>query len=104
PATGVTVAGGNGAGAGSNQLNGPRAVAASNQNGAVYVSDTLNHRVQRWAPGASCGITIVGSPNGLSGNSPSLLFNPAGLVLDTNDTHLFVCHVGNNLVLRFRLS
>ncbi|CAF3660285.1 unnamed protein product [Rotaria socialis] len=102
-ASGITVAGGNGAGIASNQLNGPRAVVVSSKNGAVYVSDTSNNRIQRWAVGASTGSTIAGDPNGLSGSSPSLLNSPIGLAIDADETHLFLSDTTNNRVQRFRL-
>ncbi|CAF1120721.1 unnamed protein product [Rotaria sp. Silwood1] len=98
----VTVAGGNGADVRSNKLNGPRAVAVSYKNGAIYASDSLNHRVQRCAMNANYGVTIAGSPSGLSSTSASLLSNSTGLVLDANETHLFVCNTGNHYVQRFR--
>ncbi|CAF1143376.1 unnamed protein product [Rotaria sordida] len=100
---GIAVAGGNGAGPESSQLNYPRAVVVSYKNGAIYVSDSHNNRVQRWEMNASYGVTIAGSPSGQSGSSASLLFYPTGLALDPNETYLFVCDTGNNRVQRFRL-
>ncbi|CAF3887385.1 unnamed protein product [Rotaria sordida] len=100
---GIAVAGGNGAGPESSQLNYPRAVVVSYKNGAIYVSDSHNNRVQRWEMNASYGVTIAGSPSGQSGSSASLLFYLTGLALDPNETYLFVCDTGNNRVQRFRL-
>ncbi len=44
---GIVVAGGNGAGNGANQLNGPRGL-ATDPSGNLYVSDRENQRVQKW--------------------------------------------------------
>ena len=49
---GITVAGGNGAGSGADQLNLPNSVYVDGS-GNVYVTDEQNHRVQKWAPGAT---------------------------------------------------
>ncbi|CAF2977042.1 unnamed protein product, partial [Rotaria sp. Silwood2] len=59
--TGITVAGGSSGVSGStaNYLNMPSDVAVDS-NGNVYVSDTLNNRVQFWAKSASSGTTIAG--------------------------------------------
>ena len=56
---GTVVAGGNGAGSNANQLSNPQGVAVDST-GQVYVADTDNCRVVRWAPGASVGTTVVG--------------------------------------------
>lgn len=57
--TGITVAGGNGAGSAPNQLDGPGYLFVDgNQN--VYIGDVNNARVQKWAPGATSGITVAG--------------------------------------------
>ncbi|CAF1613200.1 unnamed protein product [Rotaria magnacalcarata] len=102
-ASGITAACGNGAGITSNLLNGPHAVVVSSKNGAVYVSDTLNYRIQRWVVGASTESTIAGDPNVLSGSSSSLLNTPIGLAIDADETHLFVSDMGNNRLQCFLL-
>ncbi|CAF2652678.1 unnamed protein product [Rotaria sp. Silwood2] len=56
---GTTVAGGNGRGSGSNQLNMPWAVYVD-KNENVYVADTDNSRVQMWAKGATSGVIVAG--------------------------------------------
>lgn len=55
---GVTVAGGNGAGSGANQLNFPQGIYVDAA-GDVLVADANNNRVQAWAVGVSSGITVV---------------------------------------------
>lgn len=34
---------------------------AIDQNNTLYITDTLNHRVQMWSNGASYGITVAGT-------------------------------------------
>jgi sugar lactone lactonase YvrE len=101
---GVTVAGGNGAGTGSNQLQNPRAVYVSKKTNAVYVADTGNNRITRCVVGATQGVTIAGDPNGVSGSSSSQLNGPSGITLDPSETYLFVSDQGNNKIQRFTLT
>ncbi|CAF1149958.1 unnamed protein product [Rotaria sordida] len=56
---GITVAGGNKPGNGSNQLNMPWAIYVD-KNENVYVADTDNSRIQMWAKGATSGVTVAG--------------------------------------------
>jgi DNA-binding beta-propeller fold protein YncE len=97
-----TVAGGNGQGSGSHQLNEPGAVCVSKKTGAIYVADTGNNRIQRWSPGATAGVTIAGTA-GTSGTAAALLNWPAGVALDANETFLYVSDSNNNRVQRFQL-
>ena len=91
------VAGGNGAGSGSNQLHSPYDVFVS-PGGSVYVSDYNNARVQRWDPGASFGITVAGG-NG-SGSANSQLYQPYGIWVDAQ-SRVFVADYGNNRIVRW---
>ncbi len=104
PATaGVTVAGGNGAGNLPNQLNSPHTVCVSKKTGAIYIADLLNNRVQRWYMGATQGVTIAGSPQGVSSVGAAGLNYPEGVFLDANETYLYVADQANNRVQRFTL-
>jgi gliding motility-associated-like protein len=79
---GVTVAGGNGAGAAANQLNGIDGLFIDGS-GNLYVADFENHRVQKFPPGstqASNGITVAGG-NGAGPTAGQLDF-PDGLYVD----------------------
>jgi hypothetical protein len=53
-----TVAGGNGTGSATNQFSSPTKVSVDAV-GNIYVLDQMNQRVQKWAPGATVGITVV---------------------------------------------
>ncbi len=62
-------------------LNGPNAVfvdAADN----IYISDALNHRVQKWAKGSTYAVTVAGDVNGNSGNDSTKLNTPGGIFVD----------------------
>jgi hypothetical protein len=83
PATaqGITVAGGNGLGAGSSQLSYPGAVYVD-PSGNVYVADNSNHRIQKWTPGATVGITIAGGND--RGDAANQLNYPHALFVSKN--------------------
>jgi hypothetical protein len=98
----TTVAGGNGPGTGSHQLNAPIGVRLSKRTGAIYIADSNNHRIQRWIPGATNGVTITGV-TGLSGTNATLLNQPRHLFLSLNETQLYVSDGNNHRVQRFEL-
>ncbi|CAF4205284.1 unnamed protein product, partial [Rotaria sordida] len=94
---GTLVAGGNGEGAGLNQLNFPTFVFVDQQQ-AVYVSDNRNHRVMKWNKGAKEGIVTAGSQG--EGKALTQLSHPEGLFVDTLDA-LYVADSGNHRVMRW---
>ncbi len=67
---GITVAGGNSNGSKANQLNTPSGIYVD-ENDTVYVADRNNSRIQKWAPGATSGVTVI------SGNAFQLWFPTA---------------------------
>ena len=83
--SGTTVAGVTASsGSTANKLYGPRAVVVD-QLGYMYILDTGNKRVQRWAPAATSGVTIISSA---SWNSPNgMRLGPSGslILTDTNN-------------------
>lgn len=83
---GATVAGGNGVGSASNQLDYATDVVVD-KDGNVYVSDKNNHRVQRWSQGSSSGVTVAGG-NG-QGTAANQLALPGKIFVDNNKT-LFI--------------
>ncbi|CAF2046760.1 unnamed protein product, partial [Rotaria magnacalcarata] len=119
---GTLVAGGNGQGAGLNQLNYPPFLFVDRQHnvyvsdtnnyrvmkwkkgakeGTVYVADTWNHRVMRWTQGANQGTVIAGG-NG-AGAGANQLYCPTGLSFDRYG-NLFVVDLGNHRVQRFSIE
>ena len=83
---GTVVAGGNGSGGDLNQLKGPKGLAVD-ASGNVYVGDSGNCRIVKWAPGASVG-TLMWGQDGCSpwGQLPTGLDR---LTLDTTRNYLW---------------
>ena len=94
---GIVVAGGNGRGNQSNQLNFPNYLFID-QAQAVYVSDTNNHRVMKWNKDAKEGIVVAGGKG--QGNALKQLSYPDGLFVDTSST-IYVADYFNNRVMRW---
>jgi hypothetical protein len=78
--TGVTVAGGNGAGSAANQLYLPCGVAVDAV-GDLFIADTGNDRVQEWVRGATTGVTVAGG-NG-AGSAADQFDEPVGVAVDS---------------------
>lgn len=95
--SGITVAGGNGEGAGSNQLNFPSKLAVDAQ-GNIFIADYYNHRIQKWAPGATFGSTVAGG-NG-AGSASNQLNKAAGVALDVAG-NIYVADRDNNRVQKW---
>lgn len=94
---GNLVAGGNGYGAAANQLSAPGDVQVDAA-GNVYVLDGNNSRVQKWAPGATTGVTVAGG-HGL-GSAADQLFLPQGFFV-ANDGTVYVADLFNNRVQKW---
>jgi sugar lactone lactonase YvrE len=65
-----------------------------------YVSDLLNHRVQKWLMNASSATTVAGQSNGTTGSALNYLSYPNDLVIDSSD-NLYVVDAGNNRIVRW---
>ena len=97
---GVTVAGGNGAGSAANQLNDPRGLYV-NAAGDIYVADSHNHRIQKFASGstsATNAVTVAGG-NG-SGSAANKLSYPQDVYLDQSG-NIYVVDGNNYRVQEF---
>ena len=95
--SGIVVAGGNGKGAGLNQLNGPAYLCVDGEH-AVYVSDYNNHRVMKWVKGANEGIVVAGGRG--QGKDLTQLFCPYGVLVDAT-SNVYVADGGNHRVMRW---
>ncbi|CAF1305042.1 unnamed protein product, partial [Rotaria sordida] len=94
---GTLVAGGNGQGAGLNQLNSLTYIFVDQQQ-TVYVPDTNNNRVMKWNKGAKEGIVVAGGQG--KGNALTQLSHPRGLFVDTLGT-IYVADSANHRVMRW---
>ncbi|CAF1338650.1 unnamed protein product [Rotaria sp. Silwood1] len=94
---GIIVAGGNGKGAGLNQLNWPTYIFVDQQQ-TVYVSDNNNHRVMKWNKGAKEGIVVAGGQG--QGEALTELSYPQGLFVDTLGS-IYVADSENRRVMRW---
>ncbi|MDB5244092.1 MAG: repeat protein [Spirosoma sp.] len=62
-----------------NQLSGPSSVFVDGA-GVVYVADIFNHRIQKFPPGDTIGLTVAGGHG--PGNEPNQLNFPSGVFVD----------------------
>ncbi len=74
----------------------PRAV-WGDKSGNIYVADRFNNRVQKWAPGATTGITVAGGTGGTGANQ---LQDPAGVFVDATG-NIYVSDLGNERVVKW---
>ena len=84
---GTVVAGGNGFGSGNDQLGNITDLYVAS-NGDIYISDITNNRVQKWAAGATTGVTVAGG-NG-QGAAANQLSAPCGIWYDEEQSVLYV--------------
>ena len=97
--SGTTVAGGGSFGMGINANQGiynPNGIFVdSNDN--IYIADEFNHRVQKWAPGATYGTTVAGG-NG-RGSSLNKICYPKGIFVDPNGDIYIADNCNNRIVV-----
>ena len=90
---GVTVAGGNDQGSAANQLFNPQGIWVD-AIGNLYVTDSYNQRVQKWAPGATSGTTVAGGKGNGIGNAANQFNFPLGVWVDAAG-NVYVADNGN---------
>jgi len=94
---GVTIAGGIGYGPINDQrVLGPTGIFVDTL-GNLYVADAIQNRVQKWAPGASAGVTVAGSNSSQGGSGANLLSSPWGIYV-TKSGNLYIGDFYNNRV------
>jgi len=64
----------------------------------LYVIEPGNNRIQKWAPGAAAGVTVVGG-NG-AGPAADQLYSPQGMFIDGSG-NIYVADTYNNRVQKF---
>ncbi|CAF1383499.1 unnamed protein product [Adineta steineri] len=96
---GVTIAGGNGRGSQSNQLDYPQGIYVDDDHQTIYIADCDNHRIVEWKYGAKNGHVVAGG-NG-QGNRSDQLNCPADVTADKKNDSLIICDRGNSRVVRW---
>lgn len=67
-------------------------------NGNIYIADQFNHRVQKWTPGATKGITVAGVAG--QGDGADQLNYPMGVAVDAKG-NLYVSDAANSRIQMF---
>ena len=83
-------------GTNSTQLYYPYGLAFDSSN-ALYIPDSSNNRVQKLITGTKTCITVAGQANGTSGNSSVDLYEPADILLNTNND-IYITDRGNDRI------
>ncbi|CAF3189601.1 unnamed protein product [Rotaria sp. Silwood2] len=96
--TGVTVAGGNGLGDGTNQLNSPNGLFVDNEQN-IYIADSSNHRIVEWKSDATNGTVVVGGYG--RGTGDYLLDSPQDIIVDKETDSIIIADYGNQRVVRW---
>jgi sugar lactone lactonase YvrE len=99
--SGTIVAGGNGAGLNTNQLDSPTGVYFDSSSNSLIIANWNSNNVVRWILGASNWTLLAGSINGTAGNTSTLLKHPEGVLLDPLG-NLYVSDQANNRVQFFQ--
>ncbi|CAF1016227.1 unnamed protein product, partial [Didymodactylos carnosus] len=79
------------------QLNTPCGIDVDNES-SLYVADTNNNRIQKWAKNAQTGLTVAGGHG--SGYAINQLHYPQYVIVDNNH-NLYISDSGNNRVVRW---
>ncbi|CAF1416071.1 unnamed protein product [Adineta ricciae] len=88
-------------GNGTNKLYYPYRIAVDSA-GNLYITDSRNHRVMRYAANATSGVMIAGT--GTSGSDSLSLNRPYGMYLDEDNSYIYVVDALNSRIQRFSLS
>jgi sugar lactone lactonase YvrE len=96
---GKIVAGGNGYGDAPNQLYHPMGIFVAEKTGNLYVTDYINHRVQRWSPGSKEGVTVCGGND--AGSRLNQLNYPCSVIVDSDEQQIYVGDSLNARVVRW---
>ena len=94
----ITVAGGNGEGEKTNQLNQPWGISIDEEE-TIYIADCSNHRIVAWKKGATSGQIVAGG-NG-EGSTDQQLNSPGNVIIDKVSDYFIVADNGNSRVVRW---
>ncbi|CAF1397594.1 unnamed protein product [Rotaria magnacalcarata] len=96
---GVTVAGGNGRGGATNQLNCPYSLFVDDDQ-TMVIADTYNNRIMQWKNGDTTNGEVVAGGKG-QGNGLHQLRYPTDVLIDKETDSLIICDRGNQRVVRW---
>ncbi|MDA9344098.1 Ig-like domain-containing protein [Algibacter sp.] len=99
---GITVAGGNGAGSNANQLIYPVHFYLDIE-GNIYIHDMApNHRIHKWTPGATVGITVAGDNSNMTDINEYEMWQRHFFV-DTNE-NIYISDFGSSKVVKYHYA
>ncbi|CAF4932884.1 unnamed protein product, partial [Rotaria socialis] len=96
---GVTIAGGNGRGNGTNQLKKPYGLFVDDDQ-TVVIADWLNNRIMQWKNGDTTNGQVVAGGND-SGKGLHQLYCPTDVLIDKETDSLIICNRDNQRVVRW---
>ncbi|CAM4747821.1 unnamed protein product [Rotaria magnacalcarata] len=96
---GVTIAGGNGSGNATNQLNSPCGLFVDDDQ-TVTIADWWNNRIIQWKNGDTTNGQVVAGGNG-EGNGLNQLNGPTDVLIDKETDSLIICDYENQRVVRW---
>lgn len=99
--SGTIVAGGNGAGSGNTQLNGPFGIYLDLTTNSLVIANRGANNIVRWIIGGSTWTLLAGDISGSSGSSSTLLNGPCGVTFDLNG-NMYVADTFNNRIQLFK--
>ncbi|CAF0788115.1 unnamed protein product [Adineta steineri] len=86
-------------GTGLNQFSSTTTALTTDVSGNIYVLDSGNARITKWAPGASAGILVAGG-NGQS-DSLNTLNNPSDIFVEPNTSYIWIADTFNSRVVKW---
>ncbi|CAF1076272.1 unnamed protein product [Rotaria sordida] len=95
---GITVAGGNGQGNGTNQLYNPWGLYVDDDQ-TIYVADCANNRIVEWKCGATSGQVVAGGTR--NGNGAHQLYHLRDVIVDKERNCLIISDEGNKRAVRW---
>ena len=96
---GVTVAGGNGCGGATNQLNGPEGFDIDDHSQSVVIADVQNHRIVEWKINDENGKVVAGGRG--QGRGLDQLNYPTDVLIDQETNSLLIADRQNRRVLQW---
>ena len=93
------MAGGNGNGSATNQLNYPWGLDIDDDNQSIVIADRYNYRIVEWKMGASHGEVIAGGQG--HGYRLDQLYSPTDVLIDKENNSLLIADRENRLVVRW---